>query len=60
MEVATPEALVSAVFTPLENVPLAPLAGAVKVTVTPFNGLPPASFTITAKGKLNPVNTCVL
>jgi hypothetical protein len=44
--VATPCALVVAVFTPPANVPLAPLAGAVKVTFTPDTGLPKPSFTV--------------
>jgi len=44
--VATPLELVIAVFTPPAKVPLAPLAGAVKVTVTPPTALPPASFTV--------------
>ena len=37
-----------AMFPPPANVPLAPLpdAGAVKVTVAPLTGLPPASFTV--------------
>ena len=54
-EVATPLALVVAVLTPPANVPLAPLAGALKVTVTPLNGLPPLSFTVAAKGAENAV-----
>src|SRR5215472_5918278 len=45
-EVATPEAFVTAVVTPPANVPLAPLAGAAKVTVTPFTGLFPESGTV--------------
>jgi hypothetical protein len=49
-EVATPEALVTAVFTPPAKVPLAPLKGAANVTVTPLKGLPPASFTVACKG----------
>ena len=44
--VATPDALVVAVFTPPANVPLAPLPGAVNVTVTPLTRLPPASLTV--------------
>src|SRR5579863_6140118 len=40
-EVATPLALVVAVFTPPAKVPVAPEAGAVKVTVTPVVGDPP-------------------
>lgn len=46
-ELATPLALVVAVFTPPANVPLAPLEGAVKVTTTPLTGLPPPSVTVT-------------
>ena len=49
-EVATPLASVTAVFTPPANVPLAPLAGTVNVTVTPTTGLPLASFTVARKG----------
>src|SRR6266478_2173976 len=53
-EVATPLALVTAVFTPPANVPLAPVcAGAVNVTVTPETGLLPASFTVTCRVEAN-------
>ena len=45
-DVATPLALVVAVFTPPAKVPLAPVVGAVNVTVTPLTGLLPASFTV--------------
>lgn len=50
--VATPLEFVVAVmvaplFVPPANVPLAPLDGAVKVTVTPLAGFPPLSFTVT-------------
>ena len=45
--VATPLALVDAVaVAEPPKVPLAPLAGAVKVTAAPLTGLPPASFTV--------------
>jgi len=45
--VAIPLALVTAVaVADPPNLPLAPLAGAVNVTVTPLNGLLPASFTV--------------
>ena len=44
--VATPDALVVAVFTPPANAPLAPLPGAAKVTVAPFTGLLNESFTV--------------
>jgi hypothetical protein len=53
--VATPWAFVIAVFTPPANVPLAPLAGAVKVTVTPFKGLFEASFTVACSCVANAV-----
>jgi hypothetical protein len=42
---ATPEASVTAVA--LDNIALAPLAGAVNVTVTLATGLPTESFTVT-------------
>ena len=46
-DVAIPEPFVAAVsLPPAANVPLAPVAGAAKVTVTPLTGLPPASFTV--------------
>lgn len=44
--VATPDALVIAVFRPPANVPLAPLPGAAKVTVAPLTGLLKESFTV--------------
>jgi hypothetical protein len=57
-DVATPDALVMALFTPPAKLPLAPDAGAVKVTVTPLTGLPLPSFTVatsgSAKGVLAP------
>jgi hypothetical protein len=49
-EVATPLALVVAVFTPPAKVPLAPLAGGANVTTTPLTGLLPASVTVATKG----------
>lgn len=49
-DVATPLESVVAVFTPPVNPPLAPLDGAVKVTVTPLTALPPLSFTVATKG----------
>src|SRR5713101_3827192 len=58
--VATPWAFVVAVFTPPANVPLAPLAGAVKVTVTPFTGLFEASFTVACRSVANAVLVFVL
>jgi hypothetical protein len=39
-DIATPLALVVAVFTPPANVPLGPVAGAVNVTTTPLAGAP--------------------
>src|ERR1700752_4937675 len=55
-EVATPLALVTAVFTPPANVPLAPVcAGAVNVTVTPETGLLLASFTVAWSAVVNAV-----
>src|SRR6266481_2870038 len=54
--VATPLALVTAVFAPPANVPLAPVcAGAVKVTVTPETGLLLASFTVACSAVVNAV-----
>jgi len=52
--VATPFAPVVAVtvvppLVPPANTPLAPLAGAVNVTVALFTGFPPLSFTVTCK-----------
>jgi hypothetical protein len=49
-DVATPLALVVAVFTPPAKVPLAPAAGGVNVTTTPLTGLLPASVTVATKG----------
>ena len=51
---ATPLALVVAVavrppFVPPVNVPLAPLEGAVNVTVTPLTRFPPLSFTVACR-----------
>jgi hypothetical protein len=57
-EVATPLELLIAVVTlvPLSaNVPLAPVAGAVKVTVAPLIRFWPLSTTVTAKGAGNAV-----
>ena len=59
-EVATPEALVVAVLTPPANVPLAPLAGAVNVTVTPDAGKPPAPVTVATRAAANCVVTVAL
>ena len=49
-DVATPDVLVVAVLIPPANVPLAPLAGAVKATITPLTGLLPESLTVTTNG----------
>ena len=59
-DVATPLAFVSAVFTPPANVPLAPVPGAVNVTVTPDIGFPLPSFTVATNGAANAVFTVVL
>jgi hypothetical protein len=56
VDVATPLPLVGGavvVAVPFANVPLAPLPGAVKVTVTPLTGLFPASVTVATKGAAN-------
>jgi hypothetical protein len=58
-DVATPDAFVTAVAPPL-NVPLAPLVGALKVTVTPLTGFPPLSFTVARRRAANAVPTLVL
>ena len=58
--VATPEAFVVPVLRPPANVPLAPLAGAVKVTVTPLTGLLKASLTVACNGVENAVFTVEL
>ena len=51
VEVATPETLVTAVFTPPAKVTLAPVwAGAVKVTLAPDTALPPLSVTLATSG----------
>jgi hypothetical protein len=59
--VATPLALVTtlAVADP-PNVAVAPLAGAVKVTVTPLTKLPPLSFTVACKAVAKAVVMTVL
>src|SRR5260370_1137003 len=60
--VATPLPFVVAVVdaVPFANVPLAPLAGAVKVTTTPLIGLFEASFTVACRGVANAVLTVAL
>src|SRR5882757_1303890 len=59
---ATPEALVATVMVAveLENTPLAPEPGAVKVTLTPEIGLLLESFTVTANGLANAVEIAAL
>jgi hypothetical protein len=59
-DVATPLAFVVAVFTPPANVPLAPLAGGVNVTMTPLTGLLPASVTVATRGAAKAVLIVVL
>lgn len=54
-EVATPLALVVAVFTPPANVPVAPVAGAEKVTVAPLTGFELASSTVATNGSAKAV-----
>ena len=54
-DVATPLVFVVAVFTPPAKVPLAPLPGAVNVTVTLPTGLFPASVTVATNGAPNAV-----
>jgi hypothetical protein len=54
-DVATPDALETAVFTPLAKVPLAPEAGGVNVTVAFGTGFPPESFTRATSGLENTV-----
>src|SRR5437763_11515973 len=53
--VATPEPFEVAVFTPPANVPLAPLPGAVNVTVTPLTPLPKESLTVACSCVANAV-----
>ena len=53
--VATPCVSVVDVFAPPANAPLAPFAGAVKVTVTPLSGLLPESFTVACSWTANAV-----
>ena len=59
-EVAMPDAFVTALAAPPANVPLAPVCGAPKVTVTPFIGAPVPSFTVTDRGLGKGVLTGVL
>src|SRR5665213_251369 len=59
---ATPLILVATVIVAVlfEKMPLAPVPGAVKVTLTLFTGLPPASLTVTASGLVKAVLIAVL
>jgi hypothetical protein len=50
-DVATPAAVVTAEFVPPAKLPLAPEAGATKVTVMPLNRLLKASRTVTTSGE---------
>ncbi len=52
-----PEAFVATaiVLVELLNTPLAPVVGAVNVTLTPATGLPPPSFTVTPSAVANAV-----
>jgi hypothetical protein len=60
-DVTTPLELVVSVsvFVPFENVPLAPVAGAVKVTNAPLTGVPPI-VTVATSGLVNVVLSCAL
>lgn len=60
--VATPLAFVAAVtvVTLPVKLPLAPVVGAVNVTVTPLTGLLPASFTVACRAVANAVLTGAL
>jgi hypothetical protein len=55
VEVATPLALVVSVsvFVPPANLPLAPVAGAVNVTVAPLTGFESLSSTVATSGNAN-------
>jgi hypothetical protein len=59
-DVATPLALVFAVFTPPAKVPLAPVVGAVNVTCTLLTGFEPLSSTVATSGAANAVLTWAL
>jgi len=52
-EVAIPDEFVMAVFVPPENVPEAPLLGAVNVTVTPLTAFPFESSTVATRELAN-------
>jgi hypothetical protein len=59
-DVATPEAFVVAVFAPPAKLPLAPLFGAVNVTLTPLSGFPLVSVTVATSGAPKAVSSFVL
>jgi hypothetical protein len=61
-EVATPPAMVvtETVFVGPGKVRLAPLAGAVKLTLAPTTGLPAISVTVATNGLVNGVRICAL
>jgi hypothetical protein len=59
-DVATPDAFVVAVFTPPAKLPLAPVLGAVNVTVTPVSAFPLASITLATSGAPKAVSSFVL
>jgi len=58
-DVATPLELVVAVFAPPAKLPVAPVVGAVNVTVTPLAGDPPL-ITVATSGAANAVPTVAL
>jgi len=61
-EAAIPEELVDTVteVPPPAKVPLAPLDGAVNVTIAPLTGFPPESLTVATNGFANAAFTCAL
>ncbi len=59
-DVATPDAFVVAVFAPPAKIPLAPVLGAVNLTVTLLSGFPLASVTVATSGALNAVSSFAL
>jgi hypothetical protein len=56
-DVATPEELVIAVFTPPVKLPDAPVPGDAKLTLTPLTAFPPESFTVALSGAAKAVLT---
>src|SRR5579872_86143 len=59
-DVAIPDELVTPVFTPPAKLPLAPLDGTLKVTVSPLIGFPSVSLSTTAKGAAKAVRIVAL